>query len=139
MRALADLLGRIFLSFIFLVEAYETIVFPERTKATMTQFHILWQQDLLLYVSAVFLAFGSLMLLTGYRSTLGAALLLLYWTPVTFIVHNYFWDYPGNSELRVKGLFFMRDLAILGALLMHIGKGNNKYSIKRILATTKVK
>ena len=139
MRDLADLIGRILLSFIFLVDAYETIVFPERTKATMTQFNILWQQDLLLYASAIFLTFGSLMLLTGYRSTLGAVLLLFYWIPVTFIVHNYFWDHPGNSELRIKGLFFMRDLAILGALLMHIGKGSNKYSIKRILATTRVK
>ncbi len=136
MRDITDLIGRIFLSAIFLFEAVDTTLFFEKTKITMTQYGLTWNQDMLLYGAIFLLLTGGLMVLTGYRSTLGAVLLLMYWVPVTFIVHD-FWTYP-RELVRLQSIFFMKNTAIIGGLLMLVGKGSGRYSIKRLLATTKV-
>ncbi|TNE47004.1 MAG: DoxX family protein [Bacteroidetes bacterium] len=136
MRDITDLIGRIFLSAIFLFEAVDSTLYFEKTKLTMTQYGLTWSQDMLLYGAILFLLMGGLMVLTGYRSTLGAILLLCYWVPVTFIVHD-FWLYP-KAELRLQSILFMKNIAITGGLLMLIGKGSGRFSIRRLLATTRV-
>lgn len=77
------------------------------------------------------------MVLIGYRTTLGAILLLIYWVPVTLIVHD-FWNTHTNLELRQESIMFMKNFAIIGGLLMLIGKGGGRYSIRRLFATTRV-
>jgi putative oxidoreductase len=136
MRDITDLIGRIFLATIFIFEAIDSSLFFDKTKQAMTQHGLTWNQDLLLYSAIFLLAVGGLMVLLGYRSTLGALLLLLYWLPVTFIVHD-FWAYP-KSELREQSILFMKNISIIGGLLMLVGKGSGRYSMKRLLATTRV-
>jgi len=136
MRDITDLIGRIFLSAIFIFEAVDSTLFFEKTKLTMSQFGLSWNQDMLLYGAIFFLITGGLMVLLGYRTTLGAMMLLIYWLPVTFIVHD-FWNYP-KDQVRMQSILFMKDIAIIGGLLMLAGKGSGRYSIKRLLATTKV-
>ena len=77
------------------------------------------------------------MVLLGYRSSLGAIMLIMYWVPVTFIVDD-FWNFSSQVELRLKSITFMKNMAIIGGLMMLIGKGSGRYSIKRLLATTRV-
>jgi putative oxidoreductase len=136
MRDITDLIGRIFLSAIFIFEAFDTMLYFDKTRATMEQHGLNSQQDLLLYGAVVLLSLGGLMVLTGYRSTFGALLLLLYWVPVTFLAHD-FWTYP-KDQMRMQSILFMKDIAIIGGLLMLVGKGSGRYSIKRLLATTRV-
>ncbi len=102
----------------------------------MTEHGLTWNQDMLLYGAILFLVLGGLMVLLGYRTSLGAILLLLYWAPVTFIVHD-FWEFP-RDQIRMQSILFMKDIAIIGGLLMLLGKGSGRYSIKRLLATTRV-
>ncbi|MGI9159414.1 MAG: DoxX family protein [Saprospiraceae bacterium] len=136
MRDVIDLVGRIFLSAIFLFEAIDSMLYFEKTKETMTQYGLIWNQDLLLYGAILFLTLGGVMVLLGYRTTLGVTMLLFYWAPVTFLVHD-FWNFP-KEQLRLQSILFMHDVAIMGGLLMLAGKGSGRYSIKRLLATTKV-
>jgi len=136
MRDVTDLIGRIFLSAIFIFEAIDTILYIEKTKATMDQYGLTWNQNLLIYGTIFLLLGGGLMVLLGYRSTFGALLLLLYWVPVTFLVHD-FWNYP-KDQLRLQSILFMKDVAIIGGLLMLAGKGSGRYSMKRLMATTRV-
>ena len=93
MKDSIDLLGRILIAFIFLFEAYDSIAFFKLTKETMLSYGLTWNQDLLLYSSIFLLMLGGILVLIGYRASLGAGLLLLYWIPVTFIVHS-FWNDP---------------------------------------------
>ena len=136
MRDVTDLIGRIFLSAIFLFEAVDSTLFFDKTKQTMTQFGLTWNQDMLLYGAIFLLVTGGLMVLLGYRSTLGAVMLLIYWVPVTLIVHD-FWMYP-KDQVRLQSILFMKDFAIIGGLLMVVGKGSGRYSVRRLLATTRV-
>ena len=137
MRDITDLIGRIFLSAIFIFEAIDSTVFFGNTKEAMTEHGMTDSQDFLIYTSIFLLIMGGLMVLFGYRSTLGAIMLLIYWVPVTFIVHD-FWNCAKSNELREQSILFMKNIAIIGGLLMLVGKGSGRYSIKRLLATTRV-
>ncbi len=136
MRDIIDLCGRIFLSAIFLFEAVDTILYFDKTRTTMDSYGLTWNQDLMLYSAVFLLVMGGLMVLTGYRTSLGVTLLLLYWVPVTFIVHD-FWTLP-KDQMRLQSILFMKNIAITGGLLMLAGKGSGRYSIKKLLATTRV-
>lgn len=54
MKDIMDLMARIFLSLIFLWEAYDSIKYFKSTKIAMTGYGITWRQDLLLS-GAIFL------------------------------------------------------------------------------------
>lgn len=136
MKDILDLLGRGLLSFIFLFEAYDSIFYYEATKQQMTAYGLEWQQDFQLVGAIILLTLGGTLLLIGYRTGLGMFLLLCYWIPVTFIVHA-FWLDPEPLR-RLESIMFMKNLAIVGGLLMVWANGVGKYSIKRLFATTRV-
>ena len=96
MKHFIDLLGRICLAVIFLFEAYDSFRYFDETKQQMAEHGLVWQQDLLLSCAIMALLLGGILLLIGYRTTFGTILLLLYWVPVTFLVHD-FWNQPPPS------------------------------------------
>lgn len=135
MKDFIDLLGRIFISLIFFWEAYDSIAFFDSVKRTMTNYGITWNQDFLLITVIVFLIIGGLFILIGYKAPIGAILLLIYWIPVTFMVYS-FWNDP-VSERRMASILFMKNMAIIGGLLMIVVNGAGRFSIKRLLAASK--
>lgn len=137
MKNVIDLIGRIFLSFIFIYDGLDSILYFRKTKEVMTSYGITFQQDILLIGSIILLMLGGTLLLIGYRSSFGAVLLLLYYIPVTLIVHS-FWNDPDEMERRLEAIMFMKNLAIIGGLLMVYVNGSGKYSIKTLLANTRV-
>jgi putative oxidoreductase len=136
MKDVTDLIARMLISFIFLFEAYDSIKFFKTTKIQMTEYGITWQQDFLLMSAIFLLILGGLLVLVGYRSKLGAVLLLIYWIPVTFIVHSW-WNDPIDVQ-RAESFAFMKNIAIIGGLLMVFVNGSGRYSIRRLFATTRV-
>jgi len=136
MKDLFDLIGRIFVSFIFLYDAFDSIFYFNETKVKMTEYGLIWNQDLLLYGAIFILLVGGTLVLIGYRAGFGVTLLLLYWIPVTFIVHS-FWNDP-EPERRLQAIMFMKNIAITGGLLIILVNGSGKYSIKRLFATARV-
>ncbi len=136
MKDVLDLVGRILIAFIFLYEAYDSIAFFKQNKQTMTDYGITWNQDLLLYGSIFLLLLGGILILLGYRVSIGAFCLLLYWIPLTFILYSW-WNDP-EAVRRINSLMFMKNMAIAGGLLMLFVNGAGRYSVKRIFATTRV-
>ena len=136
MKDKVDLIARIFLSLIFLWEAYDTIKYYNSSKESMIGYHITWNQDFLLGSAIFLMIFGGILILTGYRSKLGAVLLLLYYIPATFIIYS-FWNDPPELY-RINSIQFMKNLAIIGGLMMVFVNGAGRYSVKKIFATTRV-
>ena len=136
MNQVFDLIGRILISLIFFYEGIDSMLFAEKTKMTMAEYGIFWKPDLLLYGSIAFIMIGALMLLIGYRIRFGVWLLLLYWIPVTFIVYS-FWNDPQESR-RIHAIFFMKNIAIAGGLLMIAAHGGGRYSIQRLFRVSKI-
>ena len=136
MKDVLDLIARIMISTIFLFEAFDSIIYYNSTQNTMTEYGVHWRQDILLIGAIVLLILGGLLILIGYRAKFGAVLLLCYWIPVTLIVHS-FWDAPEEVR-RVQSILFMKDIAIIGGLLMLLVHGSGKYSVKRLLAVMRL-
>ncbi|NJO87173.1 MAG: DoxX family protein [Lewinella sp.] len=136
MKDIFDLLGRILLSFIFLFEGYDYIVYAKQQKEAMLRYGLTWNQDLLLYGAIGLLVLGGLMLLTGYRMRTGAIMLMLYWVPMTYVVHS-FWDVAPENR-RLESIFFMKNIAITGGLLIAATHTSGRYAIRRLFATTRV-
>lgn len=137
MKNVFDLLGRLFLSFIFFWEAFDSISYFKATKEQMTEYGLTKSQDMLLYGAIFCLIFGATLLLSGYRAKFGATLLLIYLVPVTFIAHD-FWAFP-VEERRLEGIMFMKNMAIIGGLMMVFANGVGKYSVKRLFATSRIR
>ncbi len=131
MKDIYDLLGRIFISMIFLYEMLDIIFFWANNKETMTVYGITWRQDLLLTGVLVLLCIGSALVIIGYYANIGAFLLLMYWLPFTLVVHS-FWNEPIELQ-RASTLNFMSNLAVCGGLLLLMANGAGKYSVRRLI------
>jgi putative oxidoreductase len=136
MKDIIDLLARICIALIFLWEAWDSIANYESTKASMAGYNITSSQDFLLTSAIVLMILGGILVLTGYRSGFGALLLLVFYVPATFVMHSW-WNDPIDIQ-REQSILFMKNIAIIGGLLMVFVNGSGRYSIKRLFATTKV-
>lgn len=136
MKDIFDLIARILISFIFLFEAYDSIAYYKNTKTTMIEYGLTWQTDLLLIASIAVLLVGGIFLLIGYRSSFAAILLMLYWIPLTFIVYSW-WNDPIEYR-RVHSIFFMKNMAVVGGLLMILVHGSGRFSVRRLILAVRV-
>jgi len=136
MKDYVDLLARICIAFMFLYEAYDSIVFFKQTKETMTAYGIHWNQDMLLIGVILCLVVGSLMILIGYYASIGGFLVLLYWLPFTFIVYS-FWN-DAIEIRRLNSLYFMRNMGVAAALMLFMANGAGRFSVRRIIHTLRL-
>ena len=138
MKDIFDLIGRILLSFIFYFEAYNYFVYETLKKKAMTIYGLTWNQDLFLYGAIFVRFFGALSVLLGYRMRLGAIMLMVYWIPLTFIVHNFWVEESDTDVYRLQSILFMKNIAITGGLLITATHTSGKYRLRRLFATTNV-
>lgn len=131
MKDIADLVARVLISFIFIYEVLDTIAHFEGTKETMKAYGISWQPDILLILTLLILVIGSALVLIGYYANIGAMLLLVYWLVFTFVVYS-FWNDPQELK-QLHALYFMRNMAIAGGLLLLVANSTGKYSVKRLI------
>ncbi len=130
MKGISDLLGRIFLGIIFFYEGLDTLFFYGQTKQTMAEYGITFAPDFLLISTLVILFLGATLVLIGYFSRFGAFMLILYWIPVTLLVYDFWNDGPDLQHVNAR--LFMRNLAVLGGLLLVMANGSGQYSVKRL-------
>ncbi len=131
MKHFFDLLARMMLATIFIFEAYDSISFYAKTKNTMTAYGLTWNQDFLLITVISLLILGALLVLLGYYANLGAVLLLCYMVPITLIVYS-FWNDPQEVK-HIQSIMFMKNIAIIGGLLLLMVNGAGKWSVKRLI------
>jgi putative oxidoreductase len=126
MKDILDLLGRIFIAFIFFFWAYDNISNSSATKDIMVEYGLTYKTHLLFITGVVLMVLGSLSVLTGYRAKLGATFLVLFLIPNTI----YYSDL--NNQLDQE--FLIRNFAITGGLMMIMANGSGRISIKKLLA-----
>lgn len=130
MKNTPDLIGRILIGLFFFYQAFDTMVFFDNTRDTLTNYGITFAQDFLIVCSIIILLVGGIMVIIGYYASLGALLLFIYWFTFTIIVYS-FW----NDDASVKNLHitaFMRNMALCGGLLILVANGAQKFSVRRI-------
>jgi putative oxidoreductase len=68
-------------------------------------------------LSGLIALMGGLSVLVGLHARFGAALLVLFLIPVTFLMHN-FWSFVDPSLIELERAMFMKNLTMLGGALL---------------------
>jgi uncharacterized membrane protein YphA (DoxX/SURF4 family) len=67
--------------------------------------------------TGLLLLLGGLSILTGYQTDAGLILLLVFFIPTTFMMHN-FWKVEDQQMKMIEMINFMKNMALVGSLLM---------------------
>ena len=114
------LIGRCLISALFLLAGINKIFNFDRYLQSMTE-KGLPVPSFLLIGAIIFLILGSILIIIGYKSRIGALLLLLFLIPTTLLFHN-FWDLSGDQAAQEQ-INFMKNLSLMGGLIVLLSGG----------------
>ena len=103
-----EALGRIFISFIFVVEAIKKISFKEETIFYMEDYGV---PEILFYPSLIIELIVPMLLILGYQTRVSALIMFIFTIVVTIIFHNDF-----GSQIQLTAL--LKNLSIAGGFLI---------------------
>lgn len=113
-----SIVGRILVGLFYLYPAYEN-VFMAGTKVGYAASKGLPMPQLLVPLSGVLLLLGGLSLLTGYQPKIGVAAIVLFFVPVTLMMHN-FWAIEDSIMRMVEFHSFLANIGLGGSALMFL-------------------
>ena len=116
---IADILGRIFLSTIFLIEGIRKLFFREQTIEFMEDYGV---PGILFIPSVIVEILFPLLIIVGYKTKLASLVMILFILTVTIIFHT---DFSNEMQL----IAFLKNVAIAGGFLIIFAKSTGKYSI----------
>src|SRR5262245_5115979 len=118
-RGPLTLLGRILMCFIFIMSAGGNKIphFADVAKVMAAQHVPLPEVSLVLAI--IFLIVGGASVVVGYQARIGATLLAIFIVLASVFFHN-FWALTDPKAQQEQMVQFMKNLAILGGLLMII-------------------
>jgi putative oxidoreductase len=121
MANLIDFLGRIFISALFLLSAYNKIFSIDGTMGWMEGFGI---PGLLLYPTIVLEIILPLFIIIGYQARLSAGLLTIFCIATAFIFHYDFTD-------QMQTIAFLKNVGLAGGFLFIVANGTKEWSVER--------
>ena len=116
---IADILGRIFLSTIFLIEGIRKLFFREQTIEFMEDYGV---PGILFIPSVIVEILFPLLIIIGYKTKLASLVMILFILTVTIIFHT---DFSNEMQL----IAFLKNIAIAGGFLIIFARSTGKYSI----------
>ena len=120
------LVGRIMLAMIFFMSAAGNKIPKFNDVAEYMQSAGVPMPKVMLFGAIVFLLVGSLSLIAGLAARVGATLLLIFLVLATYYFHG-FWRLEGQ-EHQMQMIQFMKNTALMGAMLMVIANGAGPWS-----------
>jgi putative oxidoreductase len=125
--AILSLAGRILIATIFLMSAVgNKIPNFSSVSAYMASEGVPFPQ-LMLFGGIVFLVAGSLSVIAGYRTLVGAGLLLVFLILSTYFFHD-FWNFEGEEQQQ-QMIQFMKNLSLMGTMILLIANGPGQFSL----------
>lgn len=79
-------------------------------------------------LTGIMLVVGSLSILFGFYAWIGAIILIVFLVPTTFVMHK-FWGIKDQMTATMQMTMFMKNTALIGALLLVLYFGSGPYSI----------
>ena len=126
---IVEVLGRIFISALFLIEAIRKFFNPDMSMMYMSDHGV---PEFLFYPSIAFEIIIPLLLIVGYKTRIAASLLTVFVLTVTLIFHSHHIIDDG-MQLTI----FLKNLAIIGGLLLIISNKSQICSVDYYLESKK--
>ena len=119
-----ELIGRIFLSFLFLFEGIKKIFFfQEETQMYMEEYGI---PEILFYPSAFREIILPILIIIGFKTRFCASIMVVFTISVTIIFHMDF-----NNQMQL--ITFLKNISIAGGFLIIAANENRYFSIDNFL------
>lgn len=129
MTSVLTLVGRVLLSLVFIISGISKIGGYATTVAYMESAGVP-AAPFLLYAAVLLELGGGLSVATGFRARIGALVLFAFLVPVTYLFHfKPAFDANMNVIDRLQMVQILKNLAIMGGLLMIYGNGAGKFTI----------
>lgn len=126
-ESIAPLLGRFVLAWFYLVQAYRYATDWNGT-AQLLSLKGLAAAPIFLFVGLAGITLGSISLLLGYRTRVGALALFVITVWATVTMHDY-WNLKTLAARAADYDIFARNIAITGGLLALIGMGGGRFGM----------
>lgn len=127
LQGIVSVVGRVLLSGIFLLSAVGNKI-PNYHEVVKVMDSVgIPSPQLMLAGAIAFLIVGSASLTLGLWARIGAALLLVFLVLATYYFHA-FWKLEGQ-EAQMQQIQFLKNLALMGAMLFVIANGPGKMSL----------
>ena len=123
MKNILPLIGRILICAIFLISGVNKIFHFSATQQYMKAYGMPLTK-LFLILAILMEISGGLSILLGFKSKLGALILIIFLIPTTIIFHTKFSD-------QIQMIMFMKNLAILGGLFLILSYGPGSISFDK--------
>lgn len=124
----AELLGRVGLAVLFLWSAYTKFAYMEASVGYMKAYGMPAAQ-LLIWPAALLELIAGAMLALGWKARWAAAALGLF-TLIAMMIFHAYWSVPAD-QVQNQQIHFMKNLAIIGGLLVVFARGSGRYAIER--------
>ena len=121
MANLIDLLGRLLISALFLISAYNKILSIDGTMSWMEGFGV---PGFLLYPAIVLEIILPLFVILGYQARISAGLLAIFCVATAFLFHYDFVD-------QMQTIAFLKNLGLAGGFLFIVANGTKDWSVDR--------
>lgn len=131
LQGILTVAGRVLLSAIFLLSAVGNKIPNFQQVSQYMASAGVPAPDLLLGGAIAFLVLGSLSVILGFQARLGALLLGIFLILATYYFHG-FWRLEGAAAMEQQ-IQFMKNLALLGAMLFIMANGSGALSLDNIL------
>ncbi len=119
-----ELLGRIFLSFLFLFEGIKKLFFfQEETQMYMEEYGI---PEILFFPSTLLEIILPIFIIIGFKTRFCASIMVIFTISVTLIFHMDF-----NNQMQL--ITFLKNISIAGGLLIIVANENRYFSIDNFL------
>lgn len=117
-----ELLGRILFSLIFLMTITNHFSSGAVEYAISKGVPL---AEILVPLSGIIAFLGALSIILGYKTRIGASLIIIFLIPVTFMMHN-FWDMTDQMMRMTQRVMFMKNISMLGAafIISYFGAGS---------------
>ena len=126
-ESIAPLLGRFVLAWFYVVQAYRYAVDWNGTSALL-EMKGLPAAPIFLFIGLVGITLGSISLLLGFRTRVGALTLFVITVWATITMHDY-WNLRTVAARTADYDIFARNIAITGGLLAIIGMGGGRFGM----------
>ena len=121
MANLIDLIGRLLISALFLISAYDKILSIDGTMSWMEGFGV---PGFLLYPTIALEIILPLFVIIGYQARVSAGLLAIFCLTTAFLFHFDFID-------QMQTIAFLKNLGLAGGFLFIVANGTKDWSVDR--------
>jgi putative oxidoreductase len=127
-QGIVAVLGRILLCTIFLLSAVGNKIPNFQAVAGIMAKEGVPAPQVMLAGAIAFLIAGSLSVILGYKARIGAALLLVFLVLATYYFHD-FWTLSDPQAQQEQMIQFLKNLGLMGAMLLVIANGTGPMSL----------